>query len=116
MDMKSNIGLLLFLALFGCQSRTPAKEEFEMKIRCSELLGHQKEIADSNVLDVRVFYSPKLNTCIAAEWWGNSVSTIYSLRDILTGRSLYSQDGPAGHSDSEREKWNAKITELEKSN
>ena len=112
MNSKKQLLWISFLFLTGC---TSAKDEFDMKIRCSEYVAAQKKLADAQGESFyEVFYSPQLNTCVTAKWSGDS-PPIYGLYDIFTGETLYSETAKPEVKDSVIKKWKDRIAEIKKS-
>lgn len=108
---------ILSLLLAGCHSPDSVKNEFEMKVHCAGLADSQNRDVNSVGGYVEVFYSPKLNTCIAGTTLGGTGHFLFLIRDILTETSIDFEGGsPAISQDDLKKKWEQKIADLKKSN
>ena len=110
---------VLLLGIFSsCQSIQPSKEQFEQKARCAEYTDKAKaqmDVAVGEQFD-QIFYSPKLNTCVAVSSIIGSNFPIFEMRDVLSGERIYFEAGSNASIRDDRKKLQDKIAELKKSN
>jgi hypothetical protein len=96
------ICLILCLVGTACQkppelpklSETAPKKDFENKVRCSEIADKKtKTRFEPNTLSgySKVIYSKKRNSCVAAALTTTDIVFLYSVEDLLTSETLWSE-------------------------
>lgn len=97
---------------------TPA-EEFERKSRCigyrDQVKKEFKDRSDGEELS-EIFYSPKLNTCVAVCSIMGANFPIFEMRDVLSGKRIYFDSGSYPDVAGTQKKFEEKVAELKKSN
>jgi hypothetical protein len=101
------------------ESKTLASaEEFAHKSRCAaykeSVKKELKDMGDGEELE-EIFYSPKLNTCIAVSSIAGSNFPIFEMRDVLAGKRIYFAAGSHATVMDDRKKLEDKIAEFKKS-
>jgi ribosomal protein L2 len=73
---------------------------FEKKFRCAQIKGPFAKEVGGQVDEI--FYSPKLNTCVATvqSTWGDK-SIVFSIKDALTGKTLFISGNIYGRTEAE---------------